>query len=63
MDGNVYKLSISNGTEFEQAVCTDAVSRQEVLDIINAYDIPPVIRLKVKCLQRVQPVSLKGNEK
>lgn len=31
-DGNVYRLSISNGKEFEQNPCEDVISRQAVLD-------------------------------
>lgn len=54
-DGNAYKLWISNGKEFEQEPCTDAVSRDAVLEIIcretEWYDI----RTQINELPSVNP--------
>ena len=40
-DGNAYKLRISNGKEFEQEPCDDAISRQAVLDGIEKLKQSP----------------------
>jgi DNA-directed RNA polymerase subunit RPC12/RpoP len=36
-DGNSYKLTISNGKEFEQEPCEDAVSRQIISDYVQSH--------------------------
>ena len=48
-----YKLFVEKLDE--QEPCTDAVSRQKVMDIVKAYDVPLVIRTKIKCLPSVNP--------
>ena len=60
-DGNAYKLWMSNGKEFEQEQCTDAVSRQAVLDINESHHgqmpnhINHQIWQEIKALPSVRP--------
>lgn len=63
-DGNLYKLTISNGKEFEQEPCEDAIRRTDVLEAINELNsttFGQVVSRTVRNLPSVNPQPKTGH--
>ena len=70
-DGNAYKLWMSNGKEYEQEPCTDAVSREAVIDCfygmlrMSEVSIPHVkeyLQTVIDRINELPPVTQKSGK-